>query len=432
MRKLLIALILFSFSQAMSAQCPPSSTPGIHIVQKGQTYYRLSKMYNVSVDQILAWNGRTVNDVLSICTPIRVAPATVNTTPASAPNSTTTTTTSPSQSNNTTPINYAGSDVPPGRYSKPYNQYQKQIKGVHYAKADENLVGIAALYGYTPDRFREFNGLNSNEEVVTGQILRTTDCACLNTVTDSESEYVETGSISTGSGTTVLGGTANVDGTVNSGSTSTGNTGTVTTSTGGGTITTGNVSTASTSVGATSGNPIAKASYMSKDELLMIDEINLIRSNPSGYIPYVQEYISHLQRNGSFGNSIQTARDLIVELQKTPALSTLKPSECVYNAARKHGADEKRLGRSDHMGSDGSWPWDRVLRECPSLQDGNENLVGGPADIRRAVMLLLVDDGIPNRGHRKTLLNPSWKYVACYKVGMIGSMPNSWVQNFAY
>ena len=66
------------------------------------------------------------------------------------------------------------------------------------------------------------------------------------------------------------------------------------------------------------------------------------------------------------------------------------------------------------------------------MQDGNENLVGGPDDIRRAVILLLVDDGIPNRGHRKALLNPAWKYVACHKVGTIGSMPNSWIQNFAY
>ena len=171
---------------------------------------------------------------------------------------------------------------------------------------------------------------------------------------------------------------------------------------------------------------------MNNEELQMIDEINLLRSNPNGYIPYVQEYISELQKNGSFGNSIETARELILELQQTPALSILEPKQCVFTAAQKHGMDEKSRGSTGHMGSDNSWPWDRVLRECPALSDGNENLVGGPDNVRRSVMLLLVDDGIPNRGHRKTLLNPAWKYVACYKVGTVNSMPNCWVQNFAY
>lgn len=431
MRKLLLALLFFAFTQPMFGQnCPPSSDPSIHIIQKGQTYYRLSKLYNISVDQILSMNGRTVNDVLSICDAIRVAPSSgVSSTP-------TTTTTAPTSGGtivSNAPIN---TGTPPGRYSKPYSQYQKQVKGVHYAEEDENLAGIAFLYGYSPERFREFNGMNAGEEIITGQVLRTTDCACLNTITDDEDDKVVVTGY-TGKRDRLTGGTSgntNSGGSTTSPPVNTGNrsSGTSNGNNSGNSSIGGGSGSTQPNTGATAGNPTASASYMKTEELLMLDEINLIRANPSGYIPYVQQYISHLQKNGSFGNSIQTARELILELQKTPALSILEPRECVYNAARKHGADEKRMGRSDHMGSDGSWPWDRVLRECPSLQDGNENLVGGPDDIRRAVMLLLVDDGIPNRGHRKTLLNPSWKYAACYKVGMIGSMPNSWVQNFAY
>ena len=66
------------------------------------------------------------------------------------------------------------------------------------------------------------------------------------------------------------------------------------------------------------------------------------------------------------------------------------------------------------------------------MTDGNENLVGGPADVREAVILLLVDDGIPSRGHRKTLLNKDWQYGATYKIGKVGYMPNCWVQKFGY
>ena len=77
--------------------------------------------------------------------------------------------------------------------------------------------------------------------------------------------------------------------------------------------------------------------------------------------------------------------------------------------------------------------WDvRTIREVtrPDLEDGNENLVGGPESVRESVIILLIDEGIPSRGHRKTLMRPDWEYVACYKIGMVGDMPNVWVQKF--
>ena len=183
---------------------------------------------------------------------------------------------------------------------------------------------------------------------------------------------------------------------------------------------------------ANTNEPMSSATAMNSEETDMVNEINLIRSNPVGYIPYIEDYVKDLQKNGDMGNSIQTAYELIAELRKTPRLSTLQPLQCLYIAARKHGNDQRKRGVTDHQGSDGSWPWDRVIRECAQLKDGNENLVGGPANIRRAVILLLVDDGIEGRGHRKTTLNPDWKYVACHKMGTIGDMPNCWVQQYGF
>lgn len=169
---------------------------------------------------------------------------------------------------------------------------------------------------------------------------------------------------------------------------------------------------------------------MSSDEMTMVNEINLVRSNPAGYIPYIEQYIDYLKKNGNMGNSIATAKELIEELKRMPSLSVLQTLPCLYTAAKKHGDDQRKKGDTDHQGSDGSWPWDRVLRECKDLKDGNENLVGGPSDIRRAVILLLVDDGIDGRGHRKTMLQSDWKYIACHKMGTIGTMPNCWIQQF--
>ncbi|NJN33298.1 MAG: hypothetical protein HC817_02635 [Saprospiraceae bacterium] len=175
---------------------------------------------------------------------------------------------------------------------------------------------------------------------------------------------------------------------------------------------------------------MSASTTMSTEENEMVREINLVRSNPSGYIRHVENYIADLKKNGDMGNSIQTAYELIEELKRTPPLSTLQPLQCIYLAARAHGEDQRRMNDTNHEGSDGSWPWDRVKRACPQLTDGNENLVGGPSNIRKAVLLLLVDDGIEGRGHRVTMLRPDWKYVACHKMGTIGTMPNCWVQKF--
>lgn len=178
--------------------------------------------------------------------------------------------------------------------------------------------------------------------------------------------------------------------------------------------------------------PLTHATSMTTDEIEMVKEINLIRSNPSAYVPYVEEYIKYLKANGDWMGSSGTAAELIEELKKTPPLSVLEPKECVYVAAKKHGDEQRRKRDLGHKGNDGSNSWDRILRQCTDLKDGGENLIGGQANIRRAVITLLVDHGIPDHLHRKTILNPDWNFVACHKLGTVGDMPHCWIQNFGY
>ena len=175
--------------------------------------------------------------------------------------------------------------------------------------------------------------------------------------------------------------------------------------------------------------------YMTEREKEMIKELNLVRSNPEGYIEYVEKYIYELKTDrwsdaSMIGDEIKTAKELIRELKKTQSMSTLKPHKGLYKASKKHGDEGKKKGSLDHEGSNGSWPWDRGEKYASDLTDTNENLVGGPDNVRRSVMILLVDSGIEGRGHRKNILNPDWKYTACYEVGQVGDMPNYWVQMF--
>lgn len=174
-------------------------------------------------------------------------------------------------------------------------------------------------------------------------------------------------------------------------------------------------------------------SFMSAEEQAMIKEINLMRDDPRGYVKYVRQYVEDFKRAGwdqaTTRDEVATADELIKELQRRLPLSTLKPHSDLHKVAKKHGEDLKRIGKVQHRGSDGSQPWDRVTKNT-NLSDGNENLVGGGTSVRESVIMLLVDSGIPNRGHRRTLLDPRWDYVACYKAGNIGGMPDSWVQVF--
>lgn len=388
MRKVQILFAFLLFTTFTFAQnCPPATNTNTHVVQKGETLYRIAVKYGLSVGELTAMNGMKSTDVLNVCKHLIVT--------------------------RQNEFQAKGGNYVKNDFSKSYSQYVKQEGKYHYVQPGETLANIARLYGYTTEKFKEINNLAAYETVGVGQALLNTSCVCpaaplpASTITQNAETRMTDPNMSTSTQP----------------STTATNTTTNNTSSG-----------AAPSVsGALKLNP-AKYPYLKSEELEMIEEINLIRSNPKGYIPHIQQYIKDVKSGKSFGfgDPVAVSYELIDQLENTPPLSILEPAECVYRAAKNHGEDRRNAGSNDHVGTDGSWPWDRILRECDYLQDGNENLVGGPSSIRKAVILLLVDDGIPNRGHRSTLLNPKWKYVACYKIGQVGNMPNSWVQKFGY
>jgi uncharacterized protein YkwD len=137
------------------------------------------------------------------------------------------------------------------------------------------------------------------------------------------------------------------------------------------------------------------------------------------------------------------------ELKNMQSLTQLQPIEKLYNVAKAHGLDNKNNNRLEHIGSDQSDPFDRIRRsglknniDKKGYFTPNENLVGGEDTPRESVVALLIDAGVSSRGHRRALLEPNWKYVACYKIGLIENlkelsgqekddMNNCWVQLFA-
>ncbi|MEO1258124.1 MAG: LysM peptidoglycan-binding domain-containing protein [Bacteroidota bacterium] len=474
---ILIFFLSLLIDGSVNAQCPPAAA-GYHRVQKGETLYRISRTYKVSVDQICAWNGINKSSVLKVCQELAIAPA-KSSTPTTAP---------------TTPkTDFPGQG------------------GSHRIKPGETIAGLAELYGFTETRFREFNGLSPSEPAWPGLVLKTSDCNCPRPVDEMDPIFVEAGTdpinipteadfdpaadiptweesiaasdelperkVKSPFGEDPFEGTAPALAKKksplerqSSPSFYNENIERINTSESPGSdvkkekvivdpkvkrSTTGaqapnqsyispeeelirrnrkeEKTSTPNSAANSSATPAlitkAAARYMTADEIEMVNEINLVRSNPIGYIKYIEAYKREIQAGRGFG-SVDACNELIAELRRTPPMSILQPTECIYRAAKKHGLDQKSTGSTDHVGTDGSYPWDRVRKECPEMRDGNENIAGGPSSVREILMTLLIDDGIANRGHRRTLLDGTWKYVACYKIGTVGTMPNSWIQKF--
>jgi len=204
---------------------------------------------------------------------------------------------------------------------------------------------------------------------------------------------------------------------------------------------------------------------MTKIEREMIYEINLVRSTPKVYIKILdsmlktaketlEQYgkgyrnysltISTSEKDGKTVTTTDTTwhyvneenvkaiSTLIDDLKKLGHMSILKSDQGIYNAATKHVKDQIAHNWTlMHTGSDGSQPWDRILKFSPTMSFGNENIAGNSAQIvtaRDIVIQLLIDSGIPGYGHRYNLLNPAWTHIAC-KHDLYNGM-HWWVQNF--
>lgn len=410
MRKIVVSLLsILTFCVSASAQCPSSSRAGVHVVQPGQTLYRLAKIYGTSVRDIASFNGITEATSIPVCTEIKI-PNGVTFYERGAEDNRITQTNPVAQ-----PQPYQPQPYQPSYESKrtSFAQRLASSNGTHITNDGETIESIARYYGYTIERMREMNSLEPDFQVRKGTILVVSEC------------FFEEGTRTTNRETTIMPQTSRPVPPTNP----------VTPTSKPPTITPPATPPTTTNPPQTNtGGKAPKkaaASYMKAEELTMIDEVNLVRSNPAGYIPYIEAYKLRIAKGEAFGSEA-TCDELIAELRNLSPLSVLQPLDCLYDAAKKHGEDGRARGSNDHVGSDQSWPWDRVLRSCPNLTDGNENLVGGPASVRDAVTILLIDDGIPNRGHRRTMLDPKWTYLACYKIGMVGNMPNSWVQKYGH
>ncbi|HMP93739.1 MAG TPA: hypothetical protein PKD90_12745 [Phnomibacter sp.] len=208
-----------------------------------------------------------------------------------------------------------------------------------------------------------------------------------------------------------------------------------------------------------------KPAELAEWEWQMIEEINLLRKDPAGYIAFIKPYhstalemvkkygkgsrnyaltISTSTVNGVTQQKVDTTwhytnleelkaiESLIADLKKLAPLSQLKYHPGIYKAACLFAADQQaHQWELMHTGSDGSQPWDRITKHAPDMRFGNENLAANMPcrSPRETVIQLLIDSGIPSYGHRYNLLNAAWTHVACKRTEFKSNYC-WWIQNF--
>lgn len=167
------------------------------------------------------------------------------------------------------------------------------------------------------------------------------------------------------------------------------------------------------------------ADYLSDVERQVILHLNLVRAAP---LRYAQDFIEprlkffkdkiYLEPGGAanFGG-IETEEgtaaviEAIRALAATAPLPSLSPSPGLSRAAGDHARDQSTTGQIGHVGSDGSLVDTRVTRYGNWIDALGENIVYGTGIGRDIVVELLIDDGVPGRGHRKNILNPEFRRV---------------------
>lgn len=161
--------------------------------------------------------------------------------------------------------------------------------------------------------------------------------------------------------------------------------------------------------------------YLNDVEREVIIEINMVRTDPAEYarryLAPLRSYYHNtlLQFPGeiaiSTNEGIRALDECINELQVAKPLSPLSPRKGLTLSACDHARDQAKTGATGHSGRDRSTMETRLNRYGKWDISAGENIDYGNENARRIVTSSLIDDGVPSRGHRRNLLNGSFRFV---------------------
>jgi uncharacterized protein YkwD len=166
-------------------------------------------------------------------------------------------------------------------------------------------------------------------------------------------------------------------------------------------------------------NTARDAAYLTQAEKDVVLELNKVRTNPRQYVRYVKEERAYYRGNriekpGKItivtNEGVAAVDDCIAALEKAAPASMLYPDEGLHKAAKYLANDQAQTGGTMHQSSDGVSMVTRIRKHVKQFWAAAENLCYGAGDARTIVIQLLIDDGVPSRGHRTNIMNANYNF----------------------
>ena len=156
----------------------------------------------------------------------------------------------------------------------------------------------------------------------------------------------------------------------------------------------------------------------------IVKEMNLVRTRPKEYARKLEKTLTQYagkkrRRPGSNvilittegKKAVEECIDVLRKMKKSLPPFDEKLNQNMCRACLDHVNDTGPKGLTGHTGSDGSTPFDRLKRYGSYRGTAGENISYGAKSAEEIVMQLMVDDNVPDRGHRTNMLNPAFRVV---------------------
>ena len=182
------------------------------------------------------------------------------------------------------------------------------------------------------------------------------------------------------------------------------------------------------------------SSYLSEMGKNVILELNMVRTNPAKYADlYLQPMLPKFD-DKVFDNDKEiklmteegasAVIECITELKKQTALNILFPDNRLTQMAKYHAKLQGKTEQTGHNSPNGVTFSERLKLFKVKFNLSGENISYGYSNAREIVIQLIVDDGVPSRGHRRNVFGKFSKVGTA--IGVHQKYTYMCVQDFSY